>query len=375
MISFLSTLLQSLVIQPGPIMATSVPDLATRKLMIELQLADIQALESSDKGKGRYDEPSNQDAAIALLKEELQRLEQSTIDHIMCQSMARAMLSDDSVIRAHTKEEEQAERDREYAMGRKPFATGDATSENNAKHSDTDDELILKLAALYMDDEEQLNDRAERMLADANNETPSQQEEVQGGESSSWAASRSQKKFAKERQCHACGDNVLFFDICRCPCSHEYCRACLSQLFQLASVDESLFPPRCCKQNIPLEKNLIFLPRDVVSLFRQKEIEFATTDRTYCHRPECSAFIPPILSQGDVMACPTCKNQTCTHCKGEAHEHECPEDPNRKLLDAVAVENGWQRCDSCQRMIELSHGCNHISKSPEKHQTVALLPT
>jgi hypothetical protein len=74
-------------------------------------------------------------------------------------------------------------------------------------------------------------------------------------ESSAWAASRKAKDKPMLGHCVACGDEKDFFDVARVPCrnGHEYCRGCLAELFRLSMNDETLFPPRCCSEPIPLE--------------------------------------------------------------------------------------------------------------------------
>src|SRR5699024_7279209 len=126
-------------------------------------------------------------------------------------------------------------------------------------------------------------------------------------------------------KCECCHDSFSPSIMATAPCSHKYCRACLNDLFRSASVDESLFPPRCCKRPIPVDTNL--LSTETVDLFRAKEEEFSTPNRTYCHRPQCSAFLPAHCIQGNLAACGKCKFKTCVACKGAPHvKGECPKD-------------------------------------------------
>ncbi|KAI1325696.1 hypothetical protein F5Y16DRAFT_257327 [Xylariaceae sp. FL0255] len=73
-------------------------------------------------------------------------------------------------------------------------------------------------------------------------------------ESSAWGASLQGRKSQERRVCEACQDQKHFAELFRAPCNHEYCRQCLERLFKDAIVDESLFPPRCCRQTMPLDK-------------------------------------------------------------------------------------------------------------------------
>ena len=45
---------------------------------------------------------------------------------------------------------------------------------------------------------------------------------------------------AKIRPCLICGEKLQFNDLARLPCSHEYCRGCLKDLFTMCLADETL---------------------------------------------------------------------------------------------------------------------------------------
>lgn len=134
-------------------------------------------------------------------------------------------------------------------------------------------------------------------------------------------------------------------------------------LFKSAMVDESLFPPRCCSQNMLLEATESFLPVELLAQYQEKVLEYGTSNRTYCSISTCLAFIPPQCIQDEVATCKICHGKTCSVCNGPHHQNEdCPDDKETKELLNAAVEKKWQRCDSCRRMVELTTGCNHISK-------------
>lgn len=67
--------------------------------------------------------------------------------------------------------------------------------------------------------------------------------------------------------CEACGDDKNSEDVCQAPCNHGYC---LQDLFKTAITDESLFPPRCCRQPIPLEAVQMFLTSEISQDFVNK---------------------------------------------------------------------------------------------------------
>ncbi|KAI0112779.1 hypothetical protein F4776DRAFT_340579 [Hypoxylon sp. NC0597] len=162
--------------------------------------------------------------------------------------------------------------------------------------------------------------------------------------------------------CACCTEMKYVGDLVTLPCGHRYCHRCIRQLFMNAVMHEALFPPRCCQLQIHLEAYLHFLGEDLVRLYRAKAVEFATPQRVYCHRPECSVFIPPANYTDNIGLCHTCQNWTCTICKGRAHTgDDCPRDEGLQRLLEVARENGWRRCPGCQTMIERRGGCYHVT--------------
>lgn len=180
------------------------------------------------------------------------------------------------------------------------------------------------------------------------------------GESSQWAASRKQEL----RQCDICTEERTAHLITKLPCDHKYCKDCVVQLYTDALTDESLFPPRCCRQPIPIDLAKPLLPPRLVGRFKAKEQELNTPNRTYCHRPTRPTFIPIQFIVADKGTCPNCKATTCVTCKATTHQGEdCPNDETTQQLLELAQQQGWRQCYFCHRLVELNPGCNHISKS------------
>ncbi len=170
--------------------------------------------------------------------------------------------------------------------------------------------------------------------------------------------------------CIACGDGHPVRCLITVPCGHCYCKPCIGGvdgvdetegLFELAMKDESLFPPRCCKTSIPLDAARPFLSEIQVQKFKEKTVEYATTNKTYCHNTQCGSFIPPSQITGDRAECAHCGLATCSLCKAVAHDGDCPEDPAYISLMELAQCKGWKRCIKCRRMVELNCGCNHVT--------------
>ncbi|KAK4695449.1 hypothetical protein P7C71_g2305, partial [Lecanoromycetidae sp. Uapishka_2] len=166
---------------------------------------------------------------------------------------------------------------------------------------------------------------------------------------------------AAVQSCAACGDEEPSSQVIAAPCGDFYCKPCIAELFVLAMEDESLFPPRCCKQPITLEVAGSALNEAQRENFEHKSIEFGTTDRTYCYNSTCSAFIPPAEIDGEKAACPQCEHLTCAVCKSSAHDGDCPKDLNYIALMEAAAAAGYQTCFQCKRLVELDIGCNHMT--------------
>ena len=88
----------------------------------------------------------------------------------------------------------------------------------------------------------------------------------------------------------------------RVPCGHYYHIVCLKELCISSMKDESLMPPRCCQTVIPVE--LAKLDATEIQAFREKQLEYSTSNRLYCHRQTCSKFIPPVKIVNDIGTCP-----------------------------------------------------------------------
>lgn len=142
-------------------------------------------------------------------------------------------------------------------------------------------------------------------------------------------------------------------------CQHYYCRVCITRLFTDATVDETLFPPRCCGQTLHVSLVRSFISTELTAKIEQRAIEFGTPNRTYC--TSCGAFINPDRIDGHWGHCLACNQRTCILCKGRYHEGDCPRDAGLEDVLRLARETGWQRCLECHAMIELRQGCNHIT--------------
>lgn len=163
--------------------------------------------------------------------------------------------------------------------------------------------------------------------------------------------------------CLTCTDSKPASQMVAISCGHHMCDECVTTLFTSAMTDETMFPPRCCRTHeIDFEAARPLLNKDLVSQFQDRSLELRTQDRTYCHVSHCSTFIRPDTIVAGVAMCPSCEARTCALCKSRAHQgRDCPLDEGRQQIEQLAQEHGWRQCRSCHRIVELSHGCNHMT--------------
>ncbi|KAF2806990.1 uncharacterized protein BDZ99DRAFT_354860, partial [Mytilinidion resinicola] len=145
------------------------------------------------------------------------------------------------------------------------------------------------------------------------------------------------------------------------PVPHNYCRECLLEWFNKALEDTIVFPPKCCRNPIPLDLCKHVFPYDLIERIEEKEVELSTPNPTYCAHSTCGRFIRPDYHRNDLARCPHCSQETCTLCKAPAHRGLCPDDPATKALMDTASEKKWQRCFNCKEMVELNTGCYHMT--------------
>lgn len=126
-------------------------------------------------------------------------------------------------------------------------------------------------------------------------------------------------------------------------------------------MDESLYPPRCCKIPFDIDHIRSLLTAELISDFHLRAQEYDTKDRTYCSTAGCSAYLYPANIKDDKGECSFCFGETCVICKGPGHVGDCPRDELLQQTLEVAAKKGWKRCSGCKRVVELRTGCNHIT--------------
>lgn len=157
-----------------------------------------------------------------------------------------------------------------------------------------------------------------------------------------------------------CGDKIRGVEI-RVPCGHYYDRTCLRDLYEAITRDEELFPPRCCQHEFDFNVILRHLPVQLATLYQEKAKEYRTTNRVYCHRKTCSAFLGPQKEHPTPLYCPRCTSLTCAKCTAATHPGRPCESQSDEEVLALAEETGWKRCPGCRHLVELSVGCFHMT--------------
>lgn len=317
---------------------------------LAVQLEEINCREENSKGKSRADEIPDIDVAVSTYQLEVQAHIQFMHDLKLAHSIASAVDTDGQAIAEATQGESQAQQDRQLAL--QVNERGDEEPEAPPPYSQVD----LSSAVL----EERLNWAPN--LYDA--ETDDEDENAAGP---STAYQRHQGKALKalsrmDAFCSVCFERFRQCEVRRLQCEHTYCHDCLNNLFMRATKDETLFPPRCCRQPVPLDYVIEHMTEDELETFRGAQVEFTTQDKTYCSNTSCGRFIYPQRIRAGRAECGYCGSLTCSNCKNAFHlDDDCPTDPAvQQTLDLVRTE-GWQRCYSCRRFVQLHTGCYHIT--------------
>lgn len=318
----------------------------------ELQLQDTELSASSSKAKGPNEKFTVEPHAVDQQKHELGNAGPLFSIRKMGRSFANTVRSHVPAVMRTTSQANLAAEDRDLAHGLKGNA-----KQPNVKHSNKSwgSRQLSKLRNLFVS---------------SSNERDLSSVESERTESSTSAPGSSVNLTSTTTHCVACGNDNNVEDIGRALCGHVYCRDCLQNLVKTAIADEAFFPPRCCRQPIPFGIIQTLLTSDLVLTYINKHVEFKTPNRTYCYVQTCSTFIGSGNIVDNVGTCRECHSKTCTICKAAAHDRgECPKDPALQEILKMMGDNGWQRCKSCSSVVELKHGCNHITYVSHHPQT------
>lgn len=168
--------------------------------------------------------------------------------------------------------------------------------------------------------------------------------------------------------CSICAEDTLPSQVIRIStCAHIWCRTCLIRAVSNAIQSENCYPIRCCPRTRELPPLDVgsrckrVLGAGLTQQYASKVVEYSTDDRTYCHEPRCSTFIPPSTIQDRLAQCPKCANTTCSACKEQYHQTQaCGEVTQDVAFQKWKSESEASDCPRCHRTILISHGCHHM---------------
>ncbi|KAJ5481856.1 hypothetical protein N7475_000668 [Penicillium sp. IBT 31633x] len=314
----------------------------TKAVILQLLLEDLDSLEDKQKGKQVAGKHTDLELALKCMKEVIQTTKTSIEDQILALSTSVAIATDQKILAALQQDERIANQDHQFALalhnGTRCDVTNDAV---NNEPPQNDSEYAVSMA---------MGDLMERMtLSDT----------VSNGEGSSRVRPSRTNNFMKE--CASClekFESTMF----KSPCGHEFCRDCTKEMFLGAIKDEELYPPRCCGNIVPPGIALKVLSYEELQSFSERALEWTAKDRLYCADSTCSKFIPPFAIKDQHGTCPECHQETHLSCRSLAHPGvDCPMDGNLHVVLEMAATENWKRCFNCRTMVELHHGCNHIT--------------
>ncbi|GLI80026.1 hypothetical protein PoHVEF18_008374 [Penicillium ochrochloron] len=170
---------------------------------------------------------------------------------------------------------------------------------------------------------------------------------------------------AKKTRCVSCNEEVKPSKLVRATCGHEYCRPCIQEMVTIALKDRSLFPIRCCAQEILAKDVAPALGPRARRVYFSRAFEAATppAERWYCPAANCRAWISPrfLKPRSKTQKCPYCRVAICPLCRDLAHgDRQCTDDPGLGEILDVARRRHWQRCYRCHALVERNGGCSHI---------------
>lgn len=161
------------------------------------------------------------------------------------------------------------------------------------------------------------------------------------------------------QECLACAGKFPNNELIALRCVHRYCRACMEKIFETALKDETMFPPKCCGIDIRTKRVQTHISTRLVRMFKARQPELSTRNRTYCHRARCSAFIAPHSIHNGQAFCQKCGAITCSKCRKQSHFGACLEGEDAAFFELIRSTD-WKRCPECKRMVEKNDGCDHI---------------
>ncbi|KAH7916168.1 hypothetical protein BJ138DRAFT_1169480 [Hygrophoropsis aurantiaca] len=338
-------------------------DLDTELLIAKLTLQDIDDIESSRKGKGREGAPlTDEELAFNEQAESIRNLLNLLADYKFAQSIDGALETDRTHLVTFSVLNDAEEDDHLAALA---LSRGENLPPPTVFQQALEDPSVLlreprgnstggtSTGSDFSSSDEEFDD--------SSLEKPQPKPRV------NQLINRkrlTQREIPVRVECIICGDRISSTRSFRAPCSHHYCLGCIRDLAEASTRDETLYPLRCCKQQLPMDNVMRLLPSPLVDLVQLKSIEFSTpaASRVYCCNRTCSIYLGGASDDKTDIVCSKCDTAICSACKNPAHPgEECTDNIMTLEVKALAATQGWQTCPTCNAIIELKQGCYHMT--------------
>jgi len=319
---------------------------------LTLQLEELGLVSDSSKGKHPIDQPPDFEVAFTSFQAELEEYKTFLSDQKLAQSIGAAVHADGNLIGDLTAQEIQSHADHRFVL----------------QLSNDDPDIEAPPRSVGAQPDANIEDWMSTVTGTmaARSIVGSSDDETEAGPSMTYADRQADtlKKLSMMFQCVACTERVPRTNMVTAKCGHRYCADCAKNLFMRSTKDEEIYPPRCCKQPIPLALVARHMDTDELAAFQLATVEYATRDRVYCSNLACGSFIVPdrIDTSMQRADCPKCGTETCSRCLSSYHgDTACPDDPSMRETRELALSEGWQTCNACHRIVQLRTGCNHMT--------------
>nr|XP_043632796.1 E3 ubiquitin-protein ligase parkin [Erigeron canadensis]XP_043632797.1 E3 ubiquitin-protein ligase parkin [Erigeron canadensis] len=158
-------------------------------------------------------------------------------------------------------------------------------------------------------------------------------------------------------------------------CSHKFCSCCIKAYVD-EQVQSSQIPVKCphsnCRYYISTPELKSFLPVASYALLDDSlsESNLQAKDKFYCPFTDCAVLLDPCCdsnhSDNNCVECPVCRRFICVKCGVPWHSSvscdEFQDLPPQGRGNGDDLDNRrWRQCRMCERMIELTHGCYHMT--------------
>lgn len=121
--------------------------------------------------------------------------------------------------------------------------------------------------------------------------------------------------------CVSCDDSYPPGEMWRAPCAHDYCIGCLERLHCAALTDESLYPPTCCRHEMPWNDVKSRIDDALAVEFGEikETLDQQVGQRAYCSDPTCSKSTETEYIANEVATCDACSKV----CETSLHDGDC----------------------------------------------------